>query len=64
MTLTMRSWSGMKSANIRKSVVLPSPFTTNKQSLSAANLFPQEVRKWPCQRATSDQVIDRVAPAG
>src|ERR1700674_1181792 len=38
--------------------------TADEQSLSAADLFPQEVGKWPCQRATSDQVIDRVMPAG
>src|SRR5260370_39355302 len=34
--------------------------TTDEQGLSAADLFPQEVRKWPRQCATSDQVIDRV----
>src|SRR5712692_10338978 len=38
--------------------------TTDEQGLSAADLLPQEVRKWPRQCATSDQVIDRVMPAG
>src|SRR5258708_17728592 len=38
--------------------------TADEQGLSPADLFPQEVRKWPCQRATSDQVIYRVMPAG
>src|SRR5713226_9713000 len=37
--------------------------TTDEQGFSAADLFPQEVRKWPRQCATSDQVIDRVMPA-
>src|ERR1017187_7371031 len=38
--------------------------TADEQGLSAADLFPQEVRKWPCQCAASDQVIYRVMPAG
>src|SRR5208282_4841277 len=38
--------------------------TADEQGLSAADLFPQEVRKWPCQRATIDQVTYRVMPAG
>ncbi len=37
---------------------------TDEQRLSAANLLRQEVRKWPRQRAASDQVIDRVMAAG
>src|SRR6266849_9674897 len=38
--------------------------TADEQGLSASDLFPQEVRKRPCQRATSDQVIYRVMPTG
>src|ERR1022692_151816 len=37
----------------------PGP-TADEQGLSAADLFPQELRKWSCKRATSDQVIYRV----
>src|ERR1700677_2983426 len=38
--------------------------TTDEQGLSASDLLPQEVRKLPRQCAASDQVIDRVMPAG
>ena len=38
--------------------------TTDKQCLTAANLFRQEVRKRPRQRAASDQIINCVMAAG
>jgi hypothetical protein len=62
---TMRSWSGIALARMRKSVVFPLPVPPLISSVFPLRICSaKKVRKRSRQRAASDQVIDRVTAAG